>query len=431
MGKSLPLKDLPLNIAVSSTKKYLAVTNNGHSTQYIQLIDAKNEKIVSSVKIPKSWYGLKFSADEKILYASGGNDNWILKYAIQNNKLSLRDSIKLGDKWPNKISPTGIDIDDSRNLLYVTTQENDSLYVIDLKTKKTIRGKKLGGEGYTCVLAPDKKLLYISCWGCDKVYIYNTQVGEFSGEIQVGDNPNEMCLSKNGVYLFVANANDNSISVINTSQRKVIETLDAALYPNAPGGSTSNGVALSEDEKTLYIANADNNCLAVFDVSEPGHSRSKGFIPTGWYPTNVKVVGRKIFVSNGKGFTSMANPFGPNPARKEGQVIWHGADTSTREQYIGNLFMGTLSIINVPSAQQLSIYSQATYHNTPYSKEKESLSKGEAGNPVPMRVGEKSPIKYVFYIIKENRTYDQVLGDLKEGNGDPSLVLFGEKITPN
>lgn len=430
-GKSLPLKDLPLNIAVSSTKKYLAVTNNGHSTQYVQLIDAKNEKILSSIKIPKSWYGLKFSADEKFLYASGGNDNWVLKYAIQNNKLVLRDSIKLGDKWPNKISPTGIEIDDVRNLLYVVTQENDSLYVIDLKTKKTIRGKQLGGEGYTCMLSPDKKLLYISCWGCDRIYIYNTQVGEFSGEIPVGDNPNEICLSKDGVYLFVANANDNSVSVINTSQRKVIETLNAALYPGAPAGSTSNGVALSEDEKTLYIANADNNCLAVFDVSKPGHSKSKGFIPTGWYPTNVKVIGSRIFVSNGKGFRSMANPFGPNPVRKEGEVMWHGAESSTKEQYIGELFLGTLSIINRPTEKQLSIYSQAVYHNTPYSKEKENLTKGEASNPIPMRVGEKSPIKHVFYIIKENRTYDQVLGDVKEGNGDPSLVLFGEKITPN
>ena len=291
----------------------------------------------------------------------------------------------------------------------MVTQENDSLYVVDLKTKKTIRGKQLGGEGYSCVLSPDKKLLYISCWGCDKIYIYNTQVGEFSGEIAAGDNPNEICLSKNGVYLFVANANDNSVSVINTSQRKVVETLNASLYPYAPSGSTSNGVALSENQKTLYIANADNNCLAVFDVSSPGHSRSKGFIPTGWYPTNVKVVGHKIFVSNGKGFTSMANPFGPNPVRKEGQVIWHGADTSTKEQYIGNLFTGTLSIIDEPGEQQLGIYSQLVYHNTPYSKEKENLSKGEEGNPVPMRVGEKSPIKYVFYIIKENRTYDQVL----------------------
>jgi YVTN family beta-propeller protein len=431
VGKSLQLGDLPLNIAVSPSKKYLAVTNNGQSTQSLQLIDVKSEKVRSTVIIPKSWYGLKFSTDEKFLYASGGNDNWILKYAVQNNRLLLKDSIKLGDPWPTKISPTGIDIDDTRNLLYVVTQENDSLYVIDLRTKKTIRGKQLAGEGYACVLSPDKKLLYISCWGCDRVYIYNTQVGEFSGEIPVGDNPNEICLSKNGTYLFVANANDNSVSIINTGQRQVIETLNAALYPSSPSGSTSNGVALSEDEKTLYIANADNNCLAVFDVSSPGNSKSKGFIPTGWYPTNVKVIGSKIFVANGKGFSSMANPFGPNPVRREGDVVWHGSDTSMSEQYIGGLFKGKLSIINTPSEKQLSVYSQAVYNNTPYSKQRESTSKGEAGNPIPMRVGDKSPIKYVFYIIKENRTYDQVLGDLKIGNGDASLVLFGEKITPN
>jgi hypothetical protein len=100
-------------------------------------------------------------------------------------------------------------------------------------------------------------------------------------------------------------------------------------------------------------------------------------------------------------------------------------------QYIGGLFKGTMSIINEPDEKQLGIYSQAVYHNSPYSKEREQMSKGEAGNPIPMKVGDASPIKHIFYIIKENRTYDQVLGDIKEGNGDPSLVLFGEKITPN
>ena len=431
VGKSLALGDLPLNIAVSASKKYMAVTNNGQSTQSLQLIDVVNEKVINSVIIPMSWYGLKFSADEKFLYASGGNNNWIAKYAIQNSKLILRDSIKLGDKWPNRISPAGIDIDDGKNLLYVVTKENNSLYVVDLKTKKILQQKSLKGEAYTCLLSPDKKVLYISCWGCDKIYIYNTQVKEFSGEISVGDNPNEMCVSKNGSYLYVANANDNSVSVISTSQRKVVEVLNAGLYPNAPSGSTSNGVALSEDEKTLYVANADNNCVAVFDVSKPGFSKSKGFIPTGWYPTNVKAIGNKIFVSNGKGFSSMANPFGPNPTRHSGEVIWHGGATSSKEQYIGGLFKGTMSIINTPSEKQLGVFSQVVYHNTPYNKEKEKSGQGEAGNPIPMKVGEKSPIKYVFYIIKENRTYDQVLGDIKEGNGDSSLVLFGEKITPN
>jgi YVTN family beta-propeller protein len=429
VGKSLSLGDLPLNIAVSPSKKYLAVTNNGEGTQTLQLIDVKGEKVLHTIKIPKSWYGLKFSVDEKFLYASGGHDNWILKYVIQSNKLKLSDSIKLGDKWPRKISPAGIEIDDAKNLLYVVTKENDSLYMIDLKTKKILTAKKLDGEAYACLLSPDKKLLYISCWGCDKVYIYNTQAREFSGEIPVGDNPNEMCLSKNGAYLFVCNANDNSVSVINTSQRKVIETLNAALYPNSPSGSTTNGIALSEDEKTLYIANADNNCLAVFDVSKPGSSASKGFIPTGWYPTNVKVVGNKIFVTNGKGFSSKANPLGPNPTRKKEEVVYQAGKPIN--QYIGHLFMGTMSIIDQPSEKQLGIYSQAVYANTPYKKDKELLSNSEEGNPIPKKVGDKSPIKYVFYIIKENRTYDQVLGDMKEGNGDPSLVLFGEKYTPN
>ncbi|MEI9957990.1 MAG: hypothetical protein WDM90_17185 [Ferruginibacter sp.] len=113
-GRSLPLGDLPLNMAVSSSKKYLAVTNNGQSTQTLQLINAKKEIVLDNIEIPKSWLGLKFSSDEKYLFASGGNDNWILQYAIVDDKLQLKDSISLGKKWPNKISPTGIDIDDER-----------------------------------------------------------------------------------------------------------------------------------------------------------------------------------------------------------------------------------------------------------------------------------------------------------------------------
>jgi Phosphoesterase family len=183
----------------------------------------------------------------------------------------------------------------------------------------------------------------------------------------------------------------------------------------------------------LYVANADNNCLAVFDVSKPGTSQSKGFIPVGWYPTNVKVVGKNIFVSNGKGFTSMANPYGPGPYRPRQSVTYQQGDLNKPQevQYIAGLFKGTLSIITEPTPQQLSEYSKAVYDNTPYTKTKELNAAGEVGNPIPMKVGDKSPIKHVFYIIKENRTYDQVLGDIKAGNGDTSLTLFGEKYTPN
>ncbi len=434
VGTSLPLGDLPLNLAVSSSKKYLAVTNNGQSVQSLQLIDVKNEKILHSIEIPKSWYGLKFTKDEKWLYASGGHDNWVLKYAVTNNQLVLNDSIKLGDKWPNKIGVAGIEIDDAKQILYCVTKEDNALYLVDLKTKTVLQKTELGGEGFTCLLSTDKKTLYISCWGCDKVILFDTGNRTIAGEIKVGDNPNELCLTKKGNYLLVANANDNSVSVINTKTNLVIETLNAALYPDAPSGSTSNGIAFSENEKTLFIANADNNCLAVFDFSKPGFSISKGFIPAGWYPTNIKVIGKKIYVANGKGFSSKPNAKGPNPTSKWQDVNYQQGEyqkNRERTEYIGGLFKGTLSIIPIPGEEQLTVYSKLVYDNTPYNKEKETMSTGEKGNPIPMKVGDKSPIKYVFYVIKENRTYDQVLSDMPGGNGDTSLLLFGKKITPN
>ncbi len=433
-GRSLPLGDLPLNIAVSRSKKIMAVTNNGQSVQSIQLINPVTEKVLDNIVVDKSWYGLKFSADEKYLYASGGNDNWILKYAVINKKLLLKDSIKLGDKWPNKISPAGIEIDDAAQRMYVVTKDNNSLYVINLVNKKIIYQLQLEDAAYSCLLSNNKKELYISVWGSKKIVVFNIAEQKIVSTINVGENPNELLLSKNGRYLFVANAGDNAVSVIDIQQRKELEVLNAALYPDAPTGSASNGLALSEDQKTLYVANADNNCLAVFDVSKPGFSKSKGFIPAGWYPTNVKVIGKKIFVSNGKGFSSFPNAKGPNPASTKQEVNYQHGDykkQQSRIEYIGGLMKGTMSIIDEPSPLTLAAYSKTVYENTPYTKEKELNATGEAGNPIPMKVGDPSPIKYVFYIVKENRTYDQVLGDMPEGNGDTSLVLFGEKITPN
>jgi YVTN family beta-propeller protein len=434
VGKSLPLGDLPLNMAISPGKKIIAVTNNGQSKHSLQLIDAVNDKVLSTVEIKKAWYGLKFTTDGKFLYASGGHDNWILKYATAGNKLVLTDSIKLGDKWPNKISPAGIEIDDAKKTMYVVTKEDNSLYIVDIPSKNTKKKIQLDGEAYACLLSTDKTKLYISGWGCDKLIVVDTKSESITAQILVGDNPNELCLSKNGKILFVANANDNSVSVINTAEQRVIETLNAALFPEAPPGSTSNGLALSGDEKTLYVANADNNCLAVFDVAKPGFSHSEGFIPVGWYPSNVKLIGKKIFVTNGKGFSSKPNAKGPNPIDKKDEVSYQQAvydNHRNRIDYIGGLFKGTMSIFNEPGEKQLAGYSEIVYRNTPYNKDKEKTAKGEAGNPIPMKVGDKSPIKYVFYVVKENRTYDQVLGDMPGGNGDTSLVLFGKRITPN
>lgn len=433
-GKNLSIGELPLNMAVTRNRKYMAITNNGQSAHTIDLIDIEKETRIDSIVIAKAWYGLAFSKDDQFLYASGGHDNKVNKYSLQSGKLQLIDSLILGKGWPNQIGTAGLDLEETiHHKLFVVTKEAKSLYVFNLNTKAVEKIIPLGAEAYACKLSIDRNTLYISLWGDKKVLFYDIKSEKIVQEISVGNHPNEMYLTRKGDYLYVANSDDNSVSIINTKTKTVVETLNAALYPDSPSGSTSNGLALSEDEKTLYIANADNNCLAVFDVSVISESRSKGFIPVGWYPTNVKVIGKKIFVTNGKGLSSFANPFGPNPVDKKQLVLSHKGDATKpgKVQYIGSLFRGSLSIIAEPTVTQLGIFSQVVYKNSPYSKSKELNAEGEPGNPIPMKVGDKSPIKHVFYIIKENRTYDQVLSDIPGGNGDTSLLLFGENITPN
>ncbi len=399
----------------------------------MQLIDPRSEKILDDVTIGKSWYGLQFSADDKKLYVSAGNDNMIVVYPIKNNKFGATDTFFLNKRWPVKVGPTGLDVDNNNNRLYVVTKEDNTLYVIDMLTKRFMKTVQLGHEAYACLLSPDKKYLYISLWGGDSVAVFNTVTMQIEAHIPTQSHPNEMVYAKKQNLLYVANANDNSVSVINARSLKVIETISAAVHPTKLAGSTTNGLALSPNEKTLYIANADNNCLAVFNVSLAGNSISKGFVPTGWYPTNVVVYKKKILVSNGKGFVSMANPNGPQPIKKtDNSGYQKGISANMPVQYIGGLFHGTLSVIDVPNEARLATFTNQVYANMPYNLSVEQQPRNaEANNPVPAVAGAKSPIKHVFYVIKENRTYDQVLGDMPEGNGDSSLCIFPENITPN
>ncbi|WP_259014608.1 beta-propeller fold lactonase family protein [Emticicia fluvialis] len=430
IGKSLKLQDLPLNLVVSPSKKYLAVTNNGQSTQSITLIDAETETILDDEPIGKSWLGLAFSPDEKFIYASAGNDNKINIYKIENRQLQKDAEIILDKPWPVKVSPAGLCA--TAKHIFVVAKDNNTLYQLDIATRSILKKIPLPAEAYTCLLSPDNQLLYVSLWGGAKVLIYDIATSKITHEIAVDKNPNDMALTRDGQYLYVSHGNDNTVSVIDTRQKLRIETLSCALYPDAPVGSTPNGVALSEDEEKLFIANADNNCLAVFEVEEKGKSRSLGFIPTGWYPTSVKAIGNKIYVTNGKGLSSSANPRGPNPVSSRSPQFKGANPEAVRgTQYIGGLFKGTLSIFDYPDERTLADYSEIVYENTPYNKAKELETEGQKGNPIPTGYGQKSPIKYVFYVIKENRTYDQVLGDVKAGNGDTTLCLFPERTTPN
>ncbi|HUP80325.1 MAG TPA: alkaline phosphatase family protein, partial [Pirellula sp.] len=158
---------------------------------------------------------------------------------------------------------------------------------------------------------------------------------------------------------------------------------------------------------------------------ERGKSKSLGFIPVGWYPTCVRFAddGQKILVTNGKGLVSHDNSKGPNPLREPPASI---------REYIGGLFKGTLSIIPSPSPAQMIRWTKDAYAVSPLREDEQPNLQAHAKDSIiPSRVGEPCPIKHCFYVIKENRTYDQVFGDLKQGNGDPSLCIFPESVTPN
>ncbi len=201
----------------------------------------------------------------------------------------------------------------------------------------------------------------------------------------------------------------------------------AQLKPDAQPGSTPNSLALSPNEKHLFVANATINGVAVFDVSRPGHSASLGFIPVGWYPTSVRVTpdGKRLLVANGKGVISRSNRLGPNPGREM---------PGTVSEYIAGLLQGTVSVIPLAAGdkfeEEMKKHTAQMYRCLPLPEEQSRAASAEE-NALPRFAGGASPIKYCLYVIKENRTYDQMLGDLPQGNGDPSLCLFPERITPN
>src|SRR5262249_53787688 len=227
-----------------------------------------------------------------------------------------------------------------------------------------------------------------------------------------------MARTEDGRRLFVACANTNAVWAIDVEKKKAVEQISVSMARNSLPGSTPNSVSLSPDEKRLLVANADNNAVAVVDLSTRDASQVEGFIPTGWYPT-AAMYGRdagNLFILSGKGLSSEANPrLGTN-----------------RAEYIGALLTGTLSFLTPPDRDGLDSLTKTARTVMPYADEyRLAPQNAPAGSPIPRRVGDPSPIAHVFYVIRENRAYDQVLGDLDRGNADRNLCLFGDDVTPS
>ncbi len=424
-GNQINIGELPLNSIVTKNENYLITSNSGAGENSLSVVSLQEEKEVQRIKIDKTWRGLAFNKDESKLFVSGGNNNLIYIYDFKNGLLSLSDSLIAGKKYPKeKISITGVDFWDKKNYLLAVSKESNTLYVFNVESKQLVKELKMPGECFDIKINHAKTLAYVSIWGKASVAEINLNDISIANIIKTGDHPCEMLISKDDSRLYTANANNNSVSVIDLESKKEIEKLNSALTADAPYGSTPNAICLNKDELVLFIANADNNYLAVFDVSKKSESKSLGFIPVGWYPVSVKYLSSKdeIVVSNGKGTSSSPNPDGPNPLKKKSRKY---------EQYIGSLFKGAVSVIPMPDEKQLSVLSERVYLNTPYASNEKKTENTQSAISAVHNSKASDKIKYVFYIIKENRTYDQVYGDMVKGNGDSSLCIFGENITPN
>lgn len=415
-GDQIGIDELPLNMVVTKDGKYAITSNSGDAEHSLSVIDINGKKEVQRLIINKTWRGLAFNSDESKLFVSGGNNNLVYIYNFNKGNLSLEDSIVIGKPYPKeKISISGLDYLASKNYLLVGAKESNKLYFCDITAKKIIKKVDLGSECYDVKINHKGNYVYVSLWGDSAVAEISLNNFEIKNRIRTGDHPTEILIAHDDKRLFVANANNNSVSVIDLMKKEESEKLISSLKPDAPYGSTPNSICLNKDGSVLFVANADNNYLALFDVSEASQAKSIGFIPTGWYPTVVRYVDSKILVANGKGLTSLPNPLYKN----------------FKDEYIGSLFKGTLSVINYPDEEKLKEYSAEVYRNTPYYSKKENWKGIQNVIPETHDGIRSDKIKHVFYVIKENRSYDQVYGDLKEGNGDSSLCLFGREVTPN
>jgi len=430
-GRQVQLGERPYGAALSPDGRTLLVSNDGQWMQSLQVVDTASGAVVQTIsyQTPQAlWIGVTWSPDGRHAYASAGGDNKLRVYDVAGQRLTERDSIPIPTSTasPNP-HPAGIAVSPDGKTLYAAENLADSVALIDLATAKVTAAVPVGHNPYTVALDRDGRLAFVSNWGASTVSVLDTATARITRTIPVGTHPSALRLGPGGRQLYVADTDADSVSVIDTATLAVTTTINLAPYPGAPVGSSPNALAASPDGRTLYVANAGDNDVAVVDLQD---ASVRGLIPTAWYPTGLELTkdGDRLLVLNAKGLGAGPNPNGPNPytdAQLRGTVGW-------QSQYIGSMIQGSLSIVAVPDADALASYTEQVQRNDDFGLGDQVRTQGARPEQViPRHVGDPSPIKHVIYVVKENRTYDQVLGDLGKGNGDPSLTLFDPTVTPN
>ncbi|WP_406695571.1 bifunctional YncE family protein/alkaline phosphatase family protein [Singulisphaera sp. Ch08] len=450
----------PVDLALIDDGRTLVVKN----LKDLIFVDSSTGKIRQTLTSRAGFSVTGLLVEEGRVYATDAKDEVQIAARMNGDEYSWIKSVKL--KKPavkGAAHPAGI-ARLSDKAIWVTSTRGNTVQLVNLASGKVEQNIQVGVAPYTvCCVSPD--LCYVTNWGGNPPKEGDPQA-DSSGtparvdsrgiadhgtvsvvkrtdgvwrqvrSIDVGLHPSGMISDPAGRFVYVANANSDTVSVIRTETDEVVETISCRPEGRLPFGSGCNALALSPNGETLYVANGTNNCIAVVRLgarsssskSNPPQSqdsRLSGLIPTGWYPGAVLVSndGKTLFVANIKGVGSLSRLKGnerePRP-EKEGMN--------------SHDYLGSVSIIPVPDDEQLAKQTAEVNTNNRLAYSLTGLEKARpdvAAVPVPQRHGEPSVFKHVIYVIKENRTYDQVFGDMAEGNGDPNLVMFGEDVTPN
>jgi len=400
-----------------------------------------------------SFTGLIFSPDGSHIYLSNVRGS-VKVFGVQpDGKVAGLFSIPLPvSNVPDRKAeiPAGLALSADGKKLYVALNLSNQLLELEARSGKVLRSWAVGVAPLEVVIAGEK--IYVSNWGGRRpetnsltgpagrgtrvrvdpvrhiasegsvsvIDLTEAKAGARNQkpEILTGLHASALALAPNGRHLVVANAGSDTLSVLDTRTEETVETICARQNPADLFGAQPNALAFDKSGKTLFVGNGSQNAVAVFDF-KPGKSSLRGLIPVGWFPGAIVHDARRnqIYVANIKGI-------GSTKKLKPGDKV----------EFNSHQHFGTVSLVPVPAARELAELTEAARHNMRYGLLQEArlpARPGQPPRPVPERVGEPSVFQHVVYIIKENRTYDQVLGDLPQGNGAPSLCTFGEKITPN
>lgn len=444
-GKQIEFSGRPVAVAFSPDGRTAAFLN-GSRGSFIILVDLATGTLKQEFNPTNggtSFEGIVYSKDGRKLFASDASSRLVIANVADDGTLSLDTSVSL----PARSYPGGLALSENGQTLYIALSRNNTLGVFNVASRELVAEIPVGNAPHAVVVAGEKA--YVSNQGGRKAgegdftndssgtaIVADPETGgSVTGTISVVDLVNQTAVKNISVglqptgmmkhkdYLFVANTHSDSISAINTNSDQVVKTIDIKPFAKAPFGSLPNAVAMVGDNQ-LIVSLGTANALAVYDwqgADKPVHLQ--GLVPTGWYPGALAVDSERqqLVVANVKGVGSLGPDF----------TLTLGGITKTGKS--GYAYLGSTSLIPYPSFQVLPSYTALVVRNNGWVR-KESNRPGKLDAParaIPQRIGEPSPIKHVFYIIKENRTYDQVFGDDPRGNGDSNLVLFGAAVTPN